>query len=307
MKRILNRDYIKDGDYEVMTREFLISRGYCCQSGCRNCPYKKHNVRHDLEHSLKIVSLVPSWTETLLAANANVIGCTRFCIHPKEIVQDCIKLGGTKSLDFNKLKELQPDFVIMDKEENNKEMADNCSFSVLASHIRSLDDLHKELMIFSHQLNLPQLDLYAQRVQRIIHQGKKNPPKLKREFPGVLDWWQKPATDWNDYHLVYIIWKKPFMCVTRETYIGSTLSALGYGERLWAPSHRGLYPEFELSELPSNSILLFSSEPYPFANFKEEYLHSKNIYPAALVDGESFSWFGLRSIRFLEDHLIDND
>ncbi len=295
MKRIAGRDYTQEGPYDVMSREFLISRGFCCNSGCRNCPYKNGN-----ENKIKIVSFVPSWTETLLAAGGNVIGCTRYCIHPKDLVRSCVKLGGTKSLDLPKIQDLKPDFVIMDKEENTKAMAESCPFPIIPSHIRSLEDLEKELKNLAHQLHLPELLSYSKRVNTILNKVSLN--KKSEEIPGVLDWWRKPEQAFSDYSFIYLIWKNPFRCVTQNTYIGSILKALGFGDQLWAPQNRGLYPEFDLSEIPPKSILLFSSEPYPFAKYKETYLDSQSIHPAALLDGESFSWFGLRSLRFLEDH-----
>jgi hypothetical protein len=30
--------YIENGLY-VFTEQYLLKRGYCCQSGCRHCPY----------------------------------------------------------------------------------------------------------------------------------------------------------------------------------------------------------------------------------------------------------------------------
>jgi len=309
MKTIENRDYIREGPYEVLSREFLISRGYCCQSGCRNCPYqiKKSTGNTDgntdtintnmIDRRLKIVSFVPSWTETLLAAGGNIIGCTRYCIHPKDLTETCVKVGGTKSFDLHKIQNLKPDVVIMDKEENTKLMSEKCPFPILPSHVCSLEDLQLELETFSHQLQLPDLLSYSLRVNKLLNQTA-----LKTQgISGVLDWWKKPEEDLSHYQLVYLVWKKPFMCITRGTFIGSVLNKLKLGDKLWFPQGRGLYPELELSDLPPKSILLFSSEPYPFAQFKEEYLQSQMPFPAALIDGESFSWFGLRSIRFLED------
>jgi len=364
MKRIENRDFTRDDPYEVMSREFLIMRGFCCESGCRHCPYKNINSINPTNTNFpKLVSLVPSWTETLLAAGGHVVGCTRYCIHPKDLVQKCLKLGGTKSFNLNKIQELKPDFVIMDREENTKTMAEACPFPLISSHIRSLYDLHKELISFSQKLNLPELQSYAKRIELILsvnqfnntknnlnkilkmdsdqasrmppikttlgitsQKNSSNPAEITRigehfdethndesilfettstqEIPGILDWWKKPDDDLSNYHFIYVIWKKPFMCVTQQTYIGSMLSAFGLGNLLWAPQNKGLYPQIELAEIPSKSILLFSSEPYPFSKFKNEYLSSNLPFPAALIDGESYSWYGIRSLRFLEDHLL---
>ena len=72
----------------------------------------------------KVVSLVPSWTETLIEANVNVIGRTRFCIYPAQKVKDIAVVGGTKSVNIDQLSRLQPDFIVVDQQENTREMAD---------------------------------------------------------------------------------------------------------------------------------------------------------------------------------------
>lgn len=300
MKLILNRDYTLEGDYQVMSREFLLARGYCCQSGCRNCPYKQKLFQND---SPKIVSLVPSWTETLMAAGANVVGCTRFCIHPKELTQNCVKVGGTKAFDTEKLLQLNPDFVLMDKEENTKEMFESCPFPVITTHIHSLIDLKMEMELLAKTLNLPTLRSYAQRLE-ILLKKSKNKHDLTADFiPGIVDWWKKPTQNIKNYTIIYVIWKNPYMCITKNTFIGSILEALGFGAQQWALLQDGKYLEFDFKEIPENSLLLFSTEPFPFKTFKDEYLKSQWPYPAALIDGESYSWFGLRSLRFLEEQM----
>lgn len=41
-------DYYLEAGLLVFTAAFLRKRGYCCDSGCRHCPYQK-SVRSDLE------------------------------------------------------------------------------------------------------------------------------------------------------------------------------------------------------------------------------------------------------------------
>ena len=76
------------------------------------------------EKKAKIVCLVPSWTETLLLAGALVVGRTRFCIHPANLVADIPVVGGTKNMKLEDILRLEPDLVIMDQEENRLEMAE---------------------------------------------------------------------------------------------------------------------------------------------------------------------------------------
>ncbi|MBP9707896.1 MAG: hypothetical protein KBD78_09630 [Oligoflexales bacterium] len=297
-KFIPERDYSSDKSLFTMSREFLISRGYCCHSSCRNCPYKR-----PLKNGPRIISLVPSLTELFIAAGANIVGRTRCCVHPKELVKDIVKVGGTKDLNSALIAELNADYVIMDKEENTKEMAEKCPSPIISTHICSLNDLKNNLNMLSEKLGLTELLQYSDRIEKILAFSK-----FQRELkavPGIIKWWKGPvAKTQKDLCIVYIIWCKPFICVTKDTFIGDVFSTLGFAEQLWAPEGRGLYPKFELSELPENALLLFSSEPYPFAKWQKEFLKQNITQAAALINGESYSWFGLRSLRFIEDQFF---
>jgi ABC-type hemin transport system substrate-binding protein len=114
---IEGRDYVIENGFTVFTSRFLWERGHCCGNGCRNCPYSFPNDK-------KVVSLVPSWTDTLVCCSVDVIGRTRFCVHPAEQVQSIPKVGGTKQCDFERINGLDPDLVVLDKEENAKELLD---------------------------------------------------------------------------------------------------------------------------------------------------------------------------------------
>lgn len=90
------------------------------------------------------------------------------------------------------------------------------------------------------------------------------------------------------------------MTASANTFIGSVLKQLGFSDLAGAADER--YPKFDLHELdPQNEVLLFSSEPYPFARRKRELADLG--FACALVDGESFSWFGVRALKFLEREL----
>ncbi|MCB0342510.1 MAG: Fe3+-siderophores ABC transporter protein [Pseudobdellovibrionaceae bacterium] len=299
MKRILNRDYYFEGPYQVQTAEYLLARGECCQSGCRHCPFGLSENKQGRSNGPRIVSLVPSWTETLLAAGAHVVGRTRFCVRPKDLVKDIPVVGGTKTLDLDKLNWLAPDFVVMDQEENTLVMAENCPFKILTSHVGSLTDLHDELLHFSSRLNLPGLAAYADRLDTLI----KRPPTRKAsasDWPGIIEWWRRPEGSISNYHVVYVIWNNPLMAISKDTYIGSVMGWFGLSENLWPGDGSQKYPSFKMSDVPENTLFLFSSEPFPFSKYKEKFLKTSN-HPAALVDGESYGWFGLRGLRFLEE------
>ena len=126
--------------------------------------------------------------------------------------------------------------------------------------------------------------------------ARKLAPELSdwTKLPGVLEWWRPPEQGITK--VLYMIWKNPWMTVSRQTYIGSMLTTIGIGKLM--PEFQDKYPKITLAEhISPSTLILFSSEPYAFAKEREELLQFNS--PMALVDGESFSWFGIRSLRFL--------
>jgi len=232
----------------------------------------------------KLISLVPSWTETLVLAGAHVVGRSRFCIHPHDIVKSIPAVGGTKNLNPDQLKALSPDYIILDKEENTKEMADHIPpHQRIVSHVRSIQDLTHELLNLSHILMLPKLSEYATRINFIL----KKAPKLifdYKDIPGILDWWVTPSRPLSEHQIIYIIWKDPWMMISAKTFIGSMLKQIGLSvmSPIWTRTQdTDLYPKFKWDELPQNALLLFSSEPFPFGSYKNYYVTQDNPHPAA--------------------------
>lgn len=246
---------------------------------------------------MKLVCLVPSLTETLIWAGCNVIGRTKFCIHPKEKVKTIPVIGGTKSCDFEKILE-SPGLVIFDKEENRKEMAELCPYPYYACHITSLVELKKTLEELSELLKNENLRTLAIRLDSILALDSKKHLDM-RDFPAVI---KKSSGFGSQEKACYLIWKTPYMSVSHKTFIFSVLDRLGYSS--FFEDYNDSYPSLE--KLPGNNVAkLFSSEPYPFEKDWDEI--SQNYKEAALIDGEAFSWFGLRSILFLEKELLKND
>ncbi len=241
---------------------------------------------------MRIVSLVPSWTETLIEAGVNVVGRTRYCIHPEATVKSIPVVGGTKDINWNRVGELKPDLLLLDKEENPKKIAEASPFPFVATHVTDLHSVSRELEMLAEQFANRTLNEWAVR-WRQIEARKFNRPLY--DTPGILEWWRKPAQPIEQ--ILYVIWKNPFMAVSRETFIGSVLSALGLEGLL--PTQTKKYFEFELKNYdPQSTLLLLSTEPYPFAR-EREYVESLG-FPCALIDGEKMSWFGVRTLRFLE-------
>lgn len=240
---------------------------------------------------MRVVSMVPSWTETLLEASAEVVGRTRFCIHPAERVKSIPTVGGTKNWSLGKLKKLNPELIILDREENTRDMADEAPVEILDTHVSGIADMPRELRRLSKRLRLPALIEMADRYERCL---SRQPTPVER-LPGVIEWLKKPTGKIE--RVVYVIWKNPWMTVSRSTFIGSMLEfVLGPG---LLTEYSEKYPKFDLDEIDcSNTLVLFSSEPFPFAKHKEELLRLP--FASAIVDGESWSWFGVRALRFLE-------
>ena len=94
--------------------------------------------------AMRIVSMVPSWTETLLACGCEVVGRTRFCIHPAEARRIPV-VGGTKTIDWNRVRALAPDLLLLDQEENPRAMHDESPIESFATHITSVRDVGPEL------------------------------------------------------------------------------------------------------------------------------------------------------------------
>ncbi|NKB37275.1 MAG: Fe3+-siderophores ABC transporter protein [Gammaproteobacteria bacterium] len=278
---------IENGLY-VWTKYYLQERGYCCDNDCRNCPY-------DFSNDKKVISLVPSWTDTLLECDVKVVGRTRFCINPAEKIADIPVVGGTKTLKAEKLAGLNADLAILDKQENPFEFLEQLELPIFSSDVISLESLLSELirlniLLKSKKLNtlIFELDTMLARPQRSFGLEK---------LPGVIEWLKQPEQEVNK--ILYMIWRDPWMCVSVDTFIGSMFDYLGFPGLI--PKFETKYPKIVLEDYDEKStLLLFSSEPFPFDKKTEE-LKSLN-YPSAIVDGESFSWFGSTAIRFLQQN-----
>jgi len=243
---------------------------------------------------MRVVSMVPSWTETLLKAGVNVVGRTRYCIHPPKMITNIPIVGGTKDVAWDLVSDLKPDIVLLDQEENPLEMAEECPLPILTTHVNSLETLQTELVKLGEYFKNPQLMEYAVMALDILEK-----PDMKfdqNKIPGFMEWVKMPSQQYDQ--VLYLIWKKPWMAVSKETYIGSVMKKLGMKV---VEFHEGdKYPVIELED-HKDALCLFSSEPYPFAK-KISDLKELGI-DGAIVDGECFSWFGIRSLEFLSQTL----
>ncbi len=240
---------------------------------------KDHLGRNvQIEQNLnRIISLVPSQTETILElSNPSIlIGRTKFCIHPRGVVEDIQKIGGTKNLNLDLIRSIKPQLIIANKEENNKDQVLACAefCPVWVSDIKSPEDGIKLINDFGVIL---QAKDKANALIKAIATGRK-----------VFD--QRTI---QTKRAAYLIWKDPFMSVGKDTYIHHTMKSAGF-INIFADQYR--YPSCTLDEIIERhpEIILLSSEPFPF---KEKHISELSRYipetKIILVDGEMFSWYG---------------
>jgi ABC-type Fe3+-hydroxamate transport system substrate-binding protein len=233
---------------------------------------------HIPESPRRIISLVPSQTELLvdLGLVENLVGVTKFCVHPTHLRKSKTVVGGTKNYRFEVIDSLKPDLIIGNKEENDQKGIEKLAekYPVWMSDILSLEDNYSMI---------EQLGLLTGKEQP----AKKLVMEIKSSFSNVIP---RKGT------CVYLIWNHPMMCAGRNTFIHSMLGMAGF-ENL-VKSDR--YPEMNLKDLQelAPDYLLLSSEPYPFQKKHIEFFESNLPNTrVGLVDGEPFSWYGSR-LRF---------
>ena len=228
---------------------------------------------------MKIISLVPSITETLfdfgLTAD-EVIGRTKFCIHPSDLVKNIEVIGGTKNLNIEKIRSLKPDLIIANKEENEKLQVEELmkDFKVWVTDIETLEDNQKFIFELGTILSKENLAFnFNQKIAAVFTDFKIS--KRKK--------------------VAYLIWKGPYMTVGSDTFINEVLEKLGF-ENLF--KNRKRYPEVSVEELKDADLIFLSSEPFPFQqkHIDELQLELPNN-EIMLVDGEAFSWFGTRLMK----------
>lgn len=230
----------------------------------------------------RIVSLVPSQTELLAAygLNEEVVGITKFCVHPNHWFRHKQRIGGTKNVDIEKVRSLQPDLIIANKEENVREQVLELEriAPVWTSDIHSIDDAISMM----------------QSIGTLTGKTAEALSLIKTiEEKGVL--LQKLISDKKQrLRVVYLIWKDPYMAAGGGTFIDSMLQACGWENCLM---NRMRYPEISLSELEQlqPDLVLLSSEPYPFQ--QKHITGLEQVLPGTkivLADGEMFSWYGSR-------------
>lgn len=227
----------------------------------------------------RIISLVPSQTELLfdLGLDEQIVGVTKFCIHPPEWFYTKTRVGGTKKLHIDIIHQLQPDLIIANKEENVKEQVEECAknYPVWVSDVNNLVDAYEMI---------EQIGLITDKA----NESKEIITSIKKGFSQLRNIHSPLGAGGTSY----LIWNDPYMTVGGDTFIHAMLEAAGF-KNIFSDKTR--YPEVTVEELKIArcQLLLLSSEPFPFKQKHIDQLqpllpHTKIV----LVEGEMFSWYG---------------
>ena len=236
----------------------------------------------------RIVSLVPSQTELLfdLGQEAKIVGITKFCVHPFHFKSTKKIIGGTKKVHFEKIRLLQPDVIIANKEENTKEIVEELSkiCPVWVTNIVTFEDNLKMISDFGKLLDCRT-------------ESQKWTDKIEfayRDFQQFIK--DKPVKK-----VAYFIWANPYMVAGNDTFINEMLKLNNF-QNIY--QDKGRYPEIELKKIRLEGdpdCVFLSSEPFPFTDEHAFEIgrfthHAKTVF----VDGEMFSWYGTRLVKAFE-------
>lgn len=229
----------------------------------------------------RIISLVPSQTELLvdLGLRSSLVGITKFCVHPANLRNEITVVGGTKQVHFEKIKALQPDIILCNKEENTLEMVLELEklARVEVSDVNTFEDALQLIKCYGELFDT------TSSAEKLIEQILVN----RTNFQAKLAQFKRKK-------VAYFIWQQPYMVAANNTFINAMLAEAGF-ENVF--KSRSRYPEIDLIDidLQQAEVILLSSEPYPFK--KEHIKHFKSLFPdkkVLIVDGEMFSWYGSR-------------
>lgn len=233
----------------------------------------------------KIISLVPSQTELLydLGLESHIVGITKFCVHPYHLKSTKTVVGGTKNIKIEKIKALNPDIILCNKEENTEAIVKACE-DVCIVHISDIYNIEDCIELIS-QYGV----LFNRRTEAL---------KIANKIRFNLNDFKTFVKDKPVLKTAYFIWRDPWMVAANNTFINYLLD-LNKFENIYKNLER--YPEIELKKIRLQGdpeLVFLSSEPYPF---KDEHAfeigrvshHAKTVF----VDGEYFSWYGSRLVK----------
>ncbi len=241
----------------------------------------------------RIVSLVPSLTETLFALGAGeaLAGVTEFCVHPAQGVARLPRVGGTKNPKLEAILGLAPDLVLANKEENRRrdvERLEAAGVRVFVTYARGVREAVDEIRV------LGRICAHEAPAEKIGAEVEEELAAVTARRAGAAP----TAT-------VALIWRDPFMAVGADTFAHDLLLCCG-ASNPFAGAGAGRYPRIELRELEAAQpdVILLPTEPYAFGERDRAELLALDC-PAArtgrvhVIEGELLSWYGPRMPRAL--------
>jgi len=232
---------------------------------------------------VRIVSLVPSVTETLLRLGVVPAACTKFCDQP-----GIATVGGTKNPDVDAIAALQPDLVVVNDEENRREDADALVALGITVHDmspRTVADVGAAVVELARAVGADVPDAFAPATYTLWLDAER----ARRVAPPV-----RACT---------FIWRRPWMTMNGDTYGSSLLDLLGVSNVF--ADHADRYPTVALDAVAAHhpDAVLLPSEPYEFRG-----RHAAEIAAAVpdasvvFVDGRDLFWWGIRTVDAV-DHI----
>jgi ABC-type Fe3+-hydroxamate transport system substrate-binding protein len=254
----------------------------------RSVPADWAGTVHGVARAPRIASLVPSLTELLFSLGLGdfVVARTGFCVHPKGEVARVPKIGGTKDPDLARLAALAPTHLIVNVDENRREVVDAARAfipHVVVTHPMSPEDNPRLYRLFG-----------------AIFDRDREAERLVIAFDGALARLDVATLRCPRETVLYLIWRKPWMTVSRATYVSATLARAGWDT---LPARvRVRYPAIadDARVWRDAGRILLSSEPYAFRARDAAALGERFRKPAELIDGEWTSWYGPRAIAGLD-------
>ncbi len=244
----------------------------------------------------RIISLVPSQSELLwdLGLQEELVGITRFCVHPQAMFRSKTRVGGTKKINFEKIAALQPDLIIGNKEENEQSQVEELMkhYKVWMSDIYNLEDALQMI----------------EQMGAVTAKQKKAEELIAVIRANFTQFIAQVKTNRDVLSVAYFIWRKPYMVAGHSTYINEILKLFGL-KNVFEEGFSSRYPEVLTDEIikAKPDLVFLSSEPFPF---KEKHVAElKQLLPGSkilIVDGEMFSWYGSRLLKapaYFEDIL----
>jgi ABC-type hemin transport system substrate-binding protein len=243
---------------------------------------------------VRLLSLCPSITESLAALGAagDLVGATRYCIHPKEALRTVPRVGGTKNPDLAAIRAAKPDLVFCNAEENRAEdiAALTREFVVDVSHPRTVAEIPALLRHFG-----------------AVAGRREESEKISLKVEEALERAEEEARLTGlRFRLVYLIWKDPWMTVGPRTYVADLLRRVG-GFLSLEESSNADAPDYPATSenailLSRPDVLILPDEPYPFAGKDAAFWRQR--LPSACrvvrVEGDDFCWHGVRTLRGLD-------